>query len=639
MGKFETYPEATTLENSDITLYNKSSITHKVTFGRLVSLIKNKIAESGLITSINTGAGLTGGVITTSGTIKCKLKTEALSSLASSAVSTMADRQYPVNLDKDGNLSVNVPWSGSTYVGEKGVTIAGNKISASLKNNVPSTLSSANMGSTADRQYAVGLDVDGKLSVNIPWTDTVGMTTNGSNADSHVNFAGAFTVGNRLENSTIGVNSTTEGSNTTASGKNSHAEGWETTASGSHSHSEGWKTTASGVASHAEGYNTEASGENSHAEGCNTKAKFPSSHAEGATTEANNNYSHAEGSGTKANGKASHAKGQYTEANGNYSSAKGCGNSGLYYYSDISELDTTVNHSISANGTGSSAEGYTEYDENEQFELRSQSIIQANGLGSHAEGCAVVDLQAEADSMIIAYGKGSHAEGYADGSSIILASGDGSHAEGGNTTAGGDYSHAEGRNTEASANYSHVEGSGTRASGVASHAEGTSTTASGYNSHAEGYETTASGDYSHASGSRVEATSISQFVHGGYHTKFNTYSYGYGVFGLQPDGRYYSSNVSFGVSKGTGATFLGGVTATVSLAQCAIYTLYVSTYHTDNTCNISMFTIATPKATTNTSMPSVETLLLHDVTVQGVENSKIEISSEYDYMFHLIRIM
>ncbi|MFQ6723954.1 MAG: hypothetical protein ACLRFE_01285 [Clostridia bacterium] len=626
MGKFETYPEATTLENSDITLYNKSSITHKVTFGRLVSLIKNKIAESGLITSINTGAGLTGGVITTSGTIKCKLKTETLSSLASSAVSTMADRQYPVNLDKDGNLSVNVPWSGSTYLGEKGVTVAGNKISASLKSNVPSALSSANMGSTADRQYAVGLDVDGKLSVNIPWTEG-GMTINGSNADSHVNFAGAFTVGNRKSGSTIGTNSTAEGYNTIASGNYSHAEG----------------------------YYSQAKYYASHAEGNNTKANNNCTHAEGNDTKANGVDSHAEGQYTEANGEASHAEGRYTEANGNYSSVKGYGDSGLYYYSDISELDTTVNHSISANGIGSSAEGYTEYDENEQFELRSQSIIQANGLGSHAEGCAIVDLQAESDSMIIAYGDGSHAEGYSDGKSIILASGKGSHAEGRNTTASGNYSHAEGSNTKASGINSHAEGEKTKATAYDSHAEGEQTTASGYGSHAEGRDTTASGsyshaegqattasgDYSHASGYGAVAPLISQFVHGGCNKKFGESSTDYrGVFGFQPDGRYYTTDTTIAKAyNGSGGTASANVTLKLSLKQCAIYTLYVSTYHTDNTCNISMFTIATPKTTTNTSMPSVETLLLHDVTVQGVENSKIEISSAYDYMFHLIRIM
>lgn len=323
MGKFETYPEATTLENSDITLYNKSSITHKVTFGRLVSLIKSKIAESGLITSINTGAGLTGGEITSSGTIKCKLKSEVLSSLASTSVSTTADRQYPVNLDRDGNLSVNVPWAGDTYIGEKGVTVANNKISATLKNNTPSSLSSASMGSTADRQYAVGLDVDGKLSVNIPWTDTVGMTTNGSNADSHVNFAGAFTIGSRKSGSTVGTNSTAEGDEITASGNCSHAEGNSSTASAKGAHAEGNETEASGIGSHAEGYQTVASAHYCHAEGRQTQATSTCTHAEGKGTISSSNGSHAEGWETTASGSYSHSEGYKTTAIGVASHAGG----------------------------------------------------------------------------------------------------------------------------------------------------------------------------------------------------------------------------------------------------------------------------------------------------------------------------
>lgn len=685
MGKFETYPEATTLENSDITLYNKSSITHKVTFGRLVNLIKSKIAESGLITSINTGAGLTGGEITSSGTIKCKLKSEVPSSLASVSVSTTADRQYPVNLDRDGNLSVNVPWAGDTYIGEKGVTVANNKISATLKNNTPSSLSSASMGSTADRQYAVGLDIDGKLSVNIPWTDTVGMTTNGSNANSHVNFAGAFTVGSRKENSTIGVNSTAEGSNTTASGDYSHAEGERTTASGAHSH--------------AEGYSTEA--------------KLYASHAEGTNTISNNNYAHAEGCKTEANGEASHAEGQYTEANGNYSSVKGCGNNGLYYYSDISELDTTVNHSISANGTGSSAEGYTEYDENQQFELRSQSIIQANGRGSHAEGCAVVNLQSETDSMIIAYGDGSHAEGYADGESIILASGLGSHAEGGvNTTASGDYSHAEGGGTTAIGYRSHAEGSGTTASGANSHAEGYSTQANGNTSHAEGSSTKANGNYSHAEGSSAKSTGnyshaenfnttasaqcshaegcyttasgsyshaegnyaisygksshaegdnteangdyshaggyyavaplVSQFVHGGYNKKFGESSSNYrGVFGFQPDGKYYTTDTAItDAYNGSGGTASANVTVRLSLKPCAMYMLCVAVYDAEGWNSYgSLFMITTPKMSVQNPYPQVSNISQDFVQIDEESGNVIAINSEYDYMFHLIRIM
>ena len=69
---------------------------------------------SGTVTSIATGAGLTGGsptAITTSGTIKCNLKSETASANASENISTTAGRQYAVTPDSNDKLSVNVPWT------------------------------------------------------------------------------------------------------------------------------------------------------------------------------------------------------------------------------------------------------------------------------------------------------------------------------------------------------------------------------------------------------------------------------------------------------------------------------------------------------------------------------------------------
>ena len=45
-------------------------------------------------------------------------------------------------------------------------------IKAALSSETKSSLSAATMGTTANRQYAVGLDANGVLSVNIPWTNT-----------------------------------------------------------------------------------------------------------------------------------------------------------------------------------------------------------------------------------------------------------------------------------------------------------------------------------------------------------------------------------------------------------------------------------------------------------------------------------
>ena len=62
--------------------------------------------------------------------------------------------------------------AGTTYTGEKGVVVAGTTIKAALMNDSASSLASANISTTQNRQYAVGLDSNSKLSVNVPWENT-----------------------------------------------------------------------------------------------------------------------------------------------------------------------------------------------------------------------------------------------------------------------------------------------------------------------------------------------------------------------------------------------------------------------------------------------------------------------------------
>lgn len=68
------------------------------------------------VTNVATGVGLTGGPITTSGMIKAKLKSETNATYDSNTVTNTSGRQYAVVPDKtNGYLSVNVPWTDSTY--------------------------------------------------------------------------------------------------------------------------------------------------------------------------------------------------------------------------------------------------------------------------------------------------------------------------------------------------------------------------------------------------------------------------------------------------------------------------------------------------------------------------------------------
>ena len=114
---------------------------------------------------------------------------------------------------------------------------------------------------------------------------------------------------NRKASTTVGTNSTTEGTNCEASWNNAHAEG------------NGTKSTYE--ASHAEGKDTVARGNYSHAEGWETDAVQNASHAEGYDTASNTGGSHAEGIGTATNGVGSHAEGQYNVSTGHASHTDG----------------------------------------------------------------------------------------------------------------------------------------------------------------------------------------------------------------------------------------------------------------------------------------------------------------------------
>ena len=73
----------------------------------------------------------------------------------------------------DDVLYIDVADLCDVYSAGNGIAIAeNNSISVVLKSYTKSTLASADPGSTANRQYPVMLDADGNLSVNVPWTDT-----------------------------------------------------------------------------------------------------------------------------------------------------------------------------------------------------------------------------------------------------------------------------------------------------------------------------------------------------------------------------------------------------------------------------------------------------------------------------------
>lgn len=85
--------------------------------------------NQGTVTTVSAGTGLTGGPITTTGTIKCALKSETKSSLTAASKGTTSSREYPVGLDKTGLLSVNVPWTDTTLTAGDNISISSGAIS------------------------------------------------------------------------------------------------------------------------------------------------------------------------------------------------------------------------------------------------------------------------------------------------------------------------------------------------------------------------------------------------------------------------------------------------------------------------------------------------------------------------------
>lgn len=97
-------------------------------------------AKKGTVTKVSTGAGLTGGNITTSGTIKAKLKSETADADDVPATLTSGGIILPIKVDKTGYLAIRIPFASSS---QGGVTSASDY---SYISNQLSTLGSSVLG-------------------------------------------------------------------------------------------------------------------------------------------------------------------------------------------------------------------------------------------------------------------------------------------------------------------------------------------------------------------------------------------------------------------------------------------------------------------------------------------------------------
>ena len=84
---------------------NKHYLNAEYLDGHSYTDISNAISGKGTVTSVATADGITGGSITSSGTIKANLKSYTKNT------AEIGGRLYGVELDKNGKLAVNVPWT------------------------------------------------------------------------------------------------------------------------------------------------------------------------------------------------------------------------------------------------------------------------------------------------------------------------------------------------------------------------------------------------------------------------------------------------------------------------------------------------------------------------------------------------
>ena len=145
-------------------------------------------------------------------TFSAKLKSETAASVDSNAITTTSDRYYAVGIDKSGYLTVNVPWNNdiNTSADGKGITLDGSVYKLSLKDKTTAFTKAAvaiSTPSSNSRIYPVGLDKDGYLSVAVPWDNTTYSAGNGiSISGTTIHNSGVRSIATGTANGTISVN-------------------------------------------------------------------------------------------------------------------------------------------------------------------------------------------------------------------------------------------------------------------------------------------------------------------------------------------------------------------------------------------------------------------------------------------------
>lgn len=102
----------------------------------------------GDITGVTAGTGLTGGGTSGAVTVSANLKSTAAHTASSATPTNTASRQYAVGVDKDGYLSVNVPWSDTDN--DTKVTSAANHYAPAADSSAELTATTSGTATVAD---------------------------------------------------------------------------------------------------------------------------------------------------------------------------------------------------------------------------------------------------------------------------------------------------------------------------------------------------------------------------------------------------------------------------------------------------------------------------------------------------------